>query len=66
MAPKLYDALAAQDLGYVILGDLAGQSFGNGCFAHACSADEDRIVLGPATQYLDHAKDLRIPPNDGV
>ena len=63
---ELYHLLAAEDLGHVVLGDLAGQPFGDGRLAHTGLADEHRVVLGPAAEHLDHAQDLCVAPDDRI
>ncbi len=48
----------AQELGHVALVDAARESLGDRGLAHAGLADQQRIVLAPAAQHLDHALEL--------
>ena len=59
-------ALVAQDLRHVALRDAAGETFDDGCFAHAGLADQHRVVLRAARQHLDHAADLLIAADHRV
>ncbi len=63
---KLHHLLSAEDLGHIILGDLAGQPFGDGCLAHTCLADEHRVVLCSTAEHLDHPQDLGVTPDDRI
>ena len=63
---ELYHLLAAEDLGDIVLRQLASQALCDGRLAHPGPADEDRVILGPAAEYLDHAQNLGIPANDRV
>ena len=47
-----------QDLGHFVLGDAPGQALGDRGLADAGLADQQRVVLAPAAQDLDHALDL--------
>ena len=40
--------------------------FDDGGLAHAGLADQDRVVLGPATQHLDDPTDLVVSADDRV
>jgi len=46
--------------------DPQGQPLDNGGLAHARVADEHRVVLGAARQYLDDAPDLLVPADDRI
>ena len=46
--------------------DAAGETLDDGCFSNAGLADEDRIVLRPAREYLDHAANLFVATDDRV
>ncbi len=54
------DAAIEQIFGYVIGDDLLRQPFDNRRLAHAGLANENRVVLGAAAEYLDEAHDLPI------
>ena len=54
------ELLALQGGGHVARHDALGQAFDDGGFAHAGLADQHRVVLGAATQDLNHAADLLI------
>ena len=43
-----------------------GEALDDGGLAHAGLADQDRVVLGPAREDLDHAADLVVAADDGV
>ena len=43
-----------------------GQAFDDGGFAHAGLADQHRVVLGAATQDLDHSADLLVAADDRI
>ena len=58
--------LALQALGDVALHDAVGQALDDGRLADAGLADQDRVVLRPARQHLDHAADLLVAPDDRV
>ena len=47
-----------EDLGHVLLRDAPRQALGDGGLADAGLADQQRVVLPPAAQHLDHALDL--------
>ena len=59
-------SLVLQALGYVAIGDAAGQAFHDGGLAHARLADEHRVVLGATRQHLDDPTDLVVAPDDRV
>ena len=50
--------VVAQQLGHVALVDPAREPFGDRGLADAGLADQQRIVLAPAAQHLDHALEL--------
>ena len=52
------DGGLGEDLGDFALGDPPGQPFGDRRLADAGLADQQRVVLAPAAQDLDHALDL--------
>ena len=49
---------SAQDLGHLALDDAPRQAFGDRGLADAGLADQQRVVLAPAAQHLDHALEL--------
>ena len=51
---------------HLVPDDALGEPLDDGGLAHSRLADEDRVVLGPAGQDLDHALDLGLAPDDGV
>ena len=59
-------ALALEALGHVALDDPVGQPLDDGRLADAGLADQDRVVLGPARQHLNHPADLLVAPDDRV
>ena len=59
-------ALAFQSFRHFAVDDALGQTFDDGGLAYAGFADQDRIVLGAALQYLDGAADFAVPADDGV
>src|SRR6185312_9816951 len=58
------DALVAQKLGDVAVDDQLGQPFDDGGLADAGLTEEDRVVLGTATEHLDDALDLVLAADD--
>ncbi len=60
------DGRIGQDLGHVALGDAPGQAFGDGGLADAGLADQQRVVLAPAAQDLDHALDFVLAADQRV
>ncbi len=60
------DALVAQDLRHVALEDAAREAFDDGGLADAGFADEYRVVLGAAAEYLDDTANLLIAADNGV
>jgi len=59
-------ALFLQAFGNVAANDALGEALGDGGLADAGLADEDRIVLGAAGEYLDDAPNLFVAADDGV
>ena len=55
-----------QHLGHVAFGDAPGQPFGNGGFAHACFAHQQRVVLAAAAQNLDDSLHLKVAADQRV
>ena len=53
-----HDALVAQNLRNVALGNFLGQAFHDGGLADTGFAEQHRVVLGAAAQNLDHALDF--------
>ena len=51
---------------HIALDDAVSNSFGDGGFAHAGFADEERVVFGASAQDLKHASDFFIAPDDRV
>ena len=61
------DQLAVlQALGDVARDDPLGQALDDRRLADARLADQDRVVLGPAAEHLDHAADLGVAADDRV
>ena len=60
------DVGVAQHIGHLALRDAPGQAFGNCRLAHAGLAHEERIVLAPPAQDLDHALDLGLTADQRV
>ena len=60
------DLLLEEDLGDVAGGDFLGQALDDRRLAHARLADQDRVVLRPAAQDLDHPANLVLAAHDGV
>ena len=61
------DQLAvAQALGDVAVDDPLGKALDDRGLADAGLADQDRVVLGPAAEDLDHAADLVVAPDHRV
>ena len=61
-----YDALVFQRFEYVAGDDAVRQSLDDGGLAHAGLADEGRVVLGAARQYLYDALDFLVAADDRV
>src|SRR5213076_2432447 len=55
-----------QAFGHVAAGDALGQALDDGGLAHARLADQDRVVLGAATEHLDDAADLLVAADHRV
>ena len=47
-----------QNLWHFVLGDAPGKALGDRCLADAGLTDQQRIVLPPTTEDLDHSLDL--------
>ena len=60
------DDLRLQVLGHVAVDDPAGDALGDGGFADAGLAHENRIVLRAPRKDLQHAADLLVTPDDRV
>ena len=60
------DRGALQHFGNLAVDDAPGQALGDGGFADPRVADEERVVLGPPAQYLDHALDFEGAPDQRV
>ena len=60
------DPLVLEPLRDVAADDPLGEALGDGRLADAGLADEDRVVLGPARQHLDHAPDLVVATDDRI
>ncbi len=60
------EALVLEGLGHVAADDAPRQAFGDGGFANAGLADEDRVVFGAPGQHLHHAADFVVAPDDRV
>ena len=60
------DGGIGQHLGHVGLRDAPGQALGDRGLADAGLADQQRVVLAPAAQHLDHALDLVLAPDQRI
>ena len=55
-----------EDLGHLAVDDAPGEPLGDGGLAHAGLAHEQRVVLAPAAQDLDHALELVLAADERV
>ena len=55
-----------QEFRNVAAGDFLGKAFNDSCFANPGLSNENRVVLGAATQDLNHALDFRCASDDRV
>ncbi len=62
---RIHGALR-EDIGHGSFDDATRQAFSNGRFPHARLAYQQRVVLAPAAQSLDHALKLLIASDQGV
>ena len=60
------DLLALEVLGDIAVHDLLGDPFRDRRLADTRLTDQDRVVLGPPAQDLQHAPDLVVTSDDGV
>ena len=60
------ERLVGDGVGHLAACNAQSQPFDDGALAHARLADEDRVVLLAAREYLDYALDLLLAPHDGV
>lgn len=60
------ERLVGDGVGHLAACDAQCQPFDDGALAHARLADQDRVVLLAAREYLDYALDLLLAPHDGV
>ena len=60
------DLFALQVLGHVAAHDTVRQPFSDGRLTDARFTDQDRVVLCPPTQDLEHASDLLIASDHGI
>ena len=63
---ECYDTLILQHIRDAAFSNALGKPFRNGGLTDTRLAEEDRIVLRAARENLDNARDLRLPPNDGI
>ena len=63
---ELEDGRVGQHLRHVAHDDAPRQTFRDRGLAHAGIADEKWIVLLPAAEHLNGARDLRAPPDQGI
>ena len=63
---RLQHFLVLQRLGHFAIDDALRQAFDDRGLAHAGFADQHRVVLGAALQYLDRAADLVVAPDHRV
>ncbi|GAC1663328.1 MAG: hypothetical protein NVS9B8_02120 [Candidatus Limnocylindrales bacterium] len=57
---------ALESLGHVTADDPLGEALDDGRLADAGLADQDRVVLRPTAQHLDHPADLLVAADDRV
>ncbi len=55
-----------EDLGHLAVDHPLGEPFGDGGLAHAGLAHEQRVVLAPAAEDLDHALELELAPDERI
>ncbi len=55
-----------ENLRHIVFDDAPRQAFGDGGFAHAGLADQQRIVLAPAAQGLDDALQFEFAPDQRI
>ena len=60
------DLAALEVLGHLPVHDLGGDAFRDGGLADTRFADQDRVVLGPPAQDLQHATDFLVAADDRV
>ena len=60
------ERLVVERLRHVAADDAPGQALGDGGLADARLADEHRVVLRAAAEYLHHAADFLVAPDDGI
>ena len=60
------DLPALEVLWDVPVHDLAGDALRNSGLADARFSDQDRVILGPSREDLQHPPDLVIPPDDWI
>jgi hypothetical protein len=60
------DLAVLEAVGNVARHDAVGEPLDDGRLAHAGVAEQDRVVLGAATQHLHHATDLGVTADDRV
>jgi hypothetical protein len=61
-----HHATVAQAVGDVAAHDPLREALGDGGLSDPGLADEDRVVLRPAAQHLDHAADLLVAADDRI
>ncbi len=61
-----HDALLLEGLRHVPRDDSLGESFHDGGLAHSRLSDEDRVVLRPAREDLDHAAHFVVAADDRI
>ena len=62
---RIHDGFA-QNVGHFVLGDAPSQALGDGGFAHAGLAHQERVVFAAAAQDLDGALHLELTTNERV
>ena len=60
------ELLLADGFGHRVVGDLLGETFHDGCLAHAGLADEHRVVLGAAREHLHDSLRLAGSADDRI
>src|SRR6266705_1094362 len=63
---KDYHLLIGKRLRHIAAYDTLCQSFDDGGFTYARFADQHRVILGAAAQYLDDAANLFVAPDHRV
>ena len=63
---KGVDDAVSQQVRHLIVDDAFGQALGNRGFAHACFADQQRVVFAPTRQNLGNALNFHFAPHQRI